>query len=62
MATVKEIGSISAILAGINTKQDGCIKITFEVNPSEQSVLSELLKAFANNEKLFQIGIVQVSE
>lgn len=58
--TTKEIGSISAILAGINTLKDGSIKLSFEVNPSEQEVLSRLLKAFANNEKLFQIGIIQV--
>lgn len=58
----REIGTISAIIERISTKSDQSINITFNVNPSEQSVISELLKQFALGNPLFEIGIVQVLE
>lgn len=59
---VREVGTISAIVERISTKSDQSINITFNVNPTEQSVVSELLKQFSLGNALFQIGIVQVLE
>jgi hypothetical protein len=57
----KEIGACNAILSGISTKIDGSIKITLELNPDEHKIISELLKKYALNEKLLQVGFVAVS-
>jgi len=57
---VTEIGSISAIIERISTKSDQSINITFNVNPDNQAVVSELLKQFSLCNALFEIGIVQV--
>jgi hypothetical protein len=57
-----EIGSCQAILSGLSTKVDGSIKVILEINPSEQEILSRLLKLFATNEKLLQVAFVKVDE
>lgn len=59
---VTEIGSCAAILAGLSTKVDGSIKVVLEINPTEQEILSRLLKLFATNEKLIQVAFVKVDE
>jgi len=59
---ITEIGSCSAILAGLSTKVDGSVKVQLEINPSEQEILSRLLKLFATNEKLLQVAFIKVSE
>lgn len=59
---VQEIGSCAAILAGLSTKVDGSIKVVLEINPTEQEILSRLLKLFATNEKLLQVAFIKVSE
>jgi len=59
---VTELGSCSAILAGISTKIDGSLKITIEVNPEDQALVSNLLKRYAMNKKLLQVGFVGVDE
>jgi hypothetical protein len=57
---VTEIGSCAAILAGLSTKVDGSIKVVLEINPTEQEILSRLLKLFATNEKLLQVAFIKV--
>lgn len=57
---VIEIGSCQAILSGISTKIDGSVKIILEINPDNQEILSKLLKSFATNEKLLQVGFLKV--
>jgi len=59
---ITEIGSCTAILAGLSTKVDGSIKVSLEINPSEQEILSRLLKLFATNEKLLQVAFIKVDE
>jgi hypothetical protein len=59
---VQEIGSCAAILAGLSTKVDGSIKVVLEINPTEQEILSRLLKLFATNEKLLQVAFIKVDE
>jgi hypothetical protein len=59
---VTEIGSCAAILAGLSTKVDGSIKVVLEINPTEQEILSRLLKLFATNEKLLQVAFIKVDE
>ena len=59
---ITEIGSCSAILEGLSTKVDGSVKVQLEINPSEQEILSRLLKLFATNEKLLQVAFIKVSE
>jgi len=59
---VQEIGSCAAILAGLSTKVDGSIKVVLEINPTEQEILSRLLKLFATNEKLIQVAFLKVEE
>jgi hypothetical protein len=60
--TTKEIGSCPAILAGVATKIDGSVKVTLEINPDQQDILSNLLKCFATGEKLLQVAFIQVKE
>lgn len=57
---VIEIGSCQAILSGISTKMDGSIKVTLEINPDNQEILSKLLSSFATNEKLLQVAFLKV--
>ena len=57
---VIEIGSCQAILSGISTKVDGSIKVTLEINPDNQEILSKLLSSFATNEKLLQVAFLKV--
>jgi len=57
---VIEIGSCQAILSGISTKIDGSIKVTLEINPDNQEILSKLLSSFATNEKLLQVAFLKV--
>jgi hypothetical protein len=57
--TYKEIGSIEAILSSINTLKDGSVKISFEVNPQDQSVINKLMNSYLMGDKLFTLGIVQ---
>jgi hypothetical protein len=59
---VREIGSCAAILAGISTKVDGSIKVTLEINPDNQEILSRLLNCYATNQKLLQVGFLQAQE
>jgi hypothetical protein len=59
---IEEIGSCAAILAGLSTKVDGSIKVILEINPTEQDILSRLLKLFATNEKLIQVAFIKVKE
>lgn len=53
-----KIGVCNAIIAGISTKVDGSIKLTLEINPSEQEIISNLLKMWALNKRLVSVGIV----
>lgn len=57
-----EIGSCAAILSGISTKVDGSIKVTLEINPEDQDIISRLMQRFAINEKLLQVGFISVSQ
>ncbi len=59
---IEEIGSCAAILAGLSTKVDGSIKVILEINPTEQDILSRLLKLFATNEKLIQVAFIKVKK
>ena len=61
-AQMVEIGSCSAILSGISTKADGSIKVTLEINPEDQDIISRLMQRFAINEKLLQVGFVSVNQ
>jgi hypothetical protein len=54
-----ELGACSAILSGISTKIDGSLKITLEVNPSEQQIISKLLNAWALNKRMLTVGFIQ---
>lgn len=55
---VKEIGSCQAILSGISTLKDGSVKVTLEINPSDDAVLTRLVRAYCENEKLLQVAFV----
>lgn len=57
-----EIGSCNAILSGISTKTDGSIKVTVEINPEDQAIISKLMQRFSINEKLLQIGFVALNQ
>ena len=57
-----EIGSCNAILSGISTKADGSIKVTVEINPEDQAIISKLMQRFSINEKLLQIGFVALNQ
>ena len=57
-----EIGSCQAILASLATKVDGSVKISFEINPDNQEIIFNLIKAFSSNQKLMQLGIFQITE
>lgn len=57
-----EIGSCNALIASISTKIDGSIKLTLEINPEEQAIISKLLKLWSINQRLITIGMVQVDE
>jgi hypothetical protein len=57
-----EIGSCQAILASLSTKVDGSVKISFEINPDNQEIIFNLIKAFSTNQKLMQLGIFQITE
>lgn len=57
-----EIGSCAAILSSLSTKIDGSFKITLEINPEDQSIISSLMQRFAINEKLFQIGFIALNQ
>jgi hypothetical protein len=57
-----EIGSCQAILASLSTKVDGSVKISFEINPDNQEIIFNLIKAFSSNQKLMQLGIFQITE
>ena len=59
---MEEIGTCAAILAGISTKVDGSIKITFEVNPESQEIIAKLMRRFSRQDNLYQIGIVGVDQ
>jgi hypothetical protein len=54
-----EIGTIEALLSSISTLRDGSVKITFEVNPDNQSVINKLMSCYLTDKKLFTLGIVQ---
>lgn len=58
---MEEIGACNALLASISTKMDGSIKITLEINPEDQEIISRLMRRFAINEKLLQVGFVGVN-
>jgi len=59
---MSEIGSIEALLVSINTMKDGSMKIAFEVNPSDVSIISRLMELYLINKRLFTLGIVQCNE
>lgn len=55
---MEQIGVCNAIIASISTKVDGSIKLSLEINPEEQEVISNLLKAWALNKRLVSVGLV----
>ena len=59
---VKEVGTCAAILSGISTRVDGSIKVSFDINPEDQALGAKLLSAYTQGDKLFNLGIIQVSE
>lgn len=60
MSNVVELGSCEAIIAGISTKIDGSIKLTLEVNPNDEELISKLIRRYAQNKKLVQIGLIGI--
>lgn len=60
MSNAVELGSCEAIISGISTKIDGSIKLTLEVNPNDEELISRLIKRFAQNKKLVQIGLIGI--
>ena len=59
---VEEIGTIEAIVSSITTLKDGSCKISFEVNPENIQVINRLMQKYLINERLFTIGIVQMTD
>lgn len=59
---VKEIGSCEAILSGISTLKDGSVKVTLEVNPSDENLISRLMRAYLENEKLMQVAFIGIPQ
>lgn len=57
-----ELGACNAILSGIATKVDGSLKITLEVNPDEQQIISRLLNAWSLNKRLMTVAFIQVDQ
>jgi hypothetical protein len=62
VAQPNELGACSAILSGISTKVDGSLKITLEVNPDEQKIISNLLNAWSLNKRLMTVAFIQVEQ
>ncbi len=59
---MEEIGACQAIIDKISTIADGSIRLTLDLNPSEQDIISKLLKLKLLNKPLIQIGIVSIGD
>jgi hypothetical protein len=59
---VIEIGSCEAILSGVATKVDGSIKVTLEINPNDEMLITRLMRCYLDNERLLTVGFLQVRE
>lgn len=54
------IGSCFTILKGVKTLVDGSVKIELEVNPEDQELISKLLRAYVENDRLLSVGFLKV--
>ena len=57
---IQEIGSCLASIEKISTVIDGSVRLTLDINPSDQEIISKLLKLKLLNKPLIQIGIVSM--
>lgn len=60
MEEVNAIGSFNAILRGVKTLVDGSVKVELEINPEDEKVISNLIKAYLSNKRLISVGMVSV--
>lgn len=58
MSKANQLGACEAILSGVSTLKDGSVKITLEINPSEDDVITKLIQKYLANERLFTVGFV----
>jgi hypothetical protein len=59
---MEEIGSCSAIIKGISTTVDGAYKLTLEILPEDEKIISRLMTRYGLNKKLLQLGIVGMDD
>ena len=57
---MEEIGSCNAVIASMATKVDGSFKLTIEINPQNQKIVSEIMRLWGLNKKLVQIGLISI--
>jgi hypothetical protein len=57
-----EIGSCRAILNKISTTVDGGFRLTLDVLPHDEQLLSKLMQRYARDEKVLEIGIVAIDK
>lgn len=51
------IGACEAILSSVKTLKDGSFAITLEINPDDSEIISKLMRMYAENKRLFSLGI-----
>lgn len=57
MSNAEPLGCCEAIVTSIKTRLDGSFAITFEINPSDQQLVSRLIERYALNERLVTLGM-----
>lgn len=56
---VSEIGSSQAILSGISTRVDGSVSIKLDINPDQQSLISNLMKVWGQQDRSLTVAFVK---
>ena len=62
MHEAQGLGVCEALIKSIKTLQDGSFSITFEVNPNDQELISQLMRRYALNERLITLGMAVANE
>lgn len=55
-----EIGSSRALIQKIQTTIDGGFRLTLDILPQDQEILSKLLKRYALGERIVEVGIIAI--
>jgi hypothetical protein len=57
-----EVGSCRALISKIQTTIDGGLRLTLDLNPDDEKLVSSLMALYARGNRLLQVGILSVGD